>query len=534
MDFYRPPTTQGTIDALGAIYRALRAWKFYPKGHPNRRKSIMHAHSAMLELLDGHNLSLSCGRNNFSFPDGETLNDNTGLSNSLSYELFARRVQKITFLKDLYQEDLLALLRIVALSPETIHRSGGLDKIMVEHGSRSIWANEFDLSIIRDKRSEVESRGVKPQGFDEVDATGEDAFAFEPPPIKSDDIPPEHLLTALLGRLTTVQDDDTYIILVRQAITCCDSLKSAGEYLALFPLLELLANHYEDAARTQKMRDFCRFAIEQISVGNEFIRFVLGRMEQPDGLSKDALQSVIVTGGTTAVVLAVEQLGLTSSIAARKILSNILSDLGDEAVPPLLDMLGDRRWFIVRNIAAVLGAIASPDAVPGLSMCLKHEDNRVCKEAVRSLAKIGGREAESALIRVLQEENLALYPQVIASLGGMKSRKSLFELVKIVNARDMFLTTRALKTDALSAIAMIGDRQVTPTLLKLITSSHLLASGRWKQLKTAIAHCLGKLGDPQALPTLKHLSSAPDELGAACSEAVNIIEKTGGRNNGSP
>jgi HEAT repeat protein len=526
MDFYRPPTSQGAIDALGTVYRALRAWKFYPKGHPNRRSSLKQAHSAMLAMMDGHNLSLSCGRTCLSFPDGEILKDNTSLTKSLSYELFVRRVQKITFLKDLLQEDLLALLRIIARSPDTIHKSGGVEKIMAEQGIRSIWVNEFDLSVIRGKRNEIESKGITPQSVDEADGGG-DTLLEEQPQFKPDDIPPEQLLPILLGRLSTVMDDEIYTMLVRQAISCCDAIKSRKEPLALFPLLELLTEHSNDETRTEEIREFAQFAIEQISTGNEFIMFVLDRMDYADGLSKAALQTVIGTGGSTAVVLAVEQMGRTNNLAVRKSLSNLLARLGDEAVPPLLNMLGDKRWFIIRNIAAILGAIASEEAVPGLAACLQHSDIRVCKEAVRSLAKIGGREAESALIRVLQQGNLSLYPQTIASLGGLKSKKALVELMKIVCARDMFLKSLAFKIDALTAIAMIGDKQVTPALLTQLTSSHLLAAGRGKQLKIAIVECLGRLGDPQALPLITKLSATADELGCACSEAVEMINKNG-------
>ncbi len=255
-------------------------------------------------------------------------------------------------------------------------------------------------------------------------------------------------------------------------------------------------------------------------------------MEASDSLSKNALQAVIGCSGAAAIVLAVEQLGLTDNLAVRKSISNLLAGLGEEAVPPLLVMLGDRRWFIVRNVAAVLGTIASPEAVYGLTKCLQHADIRVCKEAVRSLANIGGREAEAALIGVLQQDKPALYPQVIASLGGMKSRKSLVELMKIVLAKDMFLKSLTLKTDALSAVAMIGDRQVTAILTEILVARHFIAAGRWKQLRAAVALCLGKLGDPRALPALKSLSSTSGILGSACCEAVDMIEKSGGYANG--
>ena len=88
MEFYRPPTLQGVLDALGSVQRALRAWKFYPPGHPSRKTRIRQAHAAMRQMLDGNDLSLISGRKTFSFPDGEVIKDLTNISATLSYELF--------------------------------------------------------------------------------------------------------------------------------------------------------------------------------------------------------------------------------------------------------------------------------------------------------------------------------------------------------------------------------------------------------------------------------------------------------------
>ncbi|MDO9309893.1 MAG: HEAT repeat domain-containing protein [Deltaproteobacteria bacterium] len=532
MDFYRPPTLQGAVDAVGSIYRALRAWKFYPKGHPTRRSSISHAHSAMLAMLDGNDLQLACGRTGFSFPDGERVSDATRLTVSLSYELFVRRVHKITFLHDLHQEDLLDFIKILTLPLETIQQLGGVDKIMAEHGIRSIWVNEFDLSAIHGRRADVESRGVIPPGLDESEGEGDTAFMLEQPQAPAEDLPPEQQLQALLARLVTTSDEDIYTLLVRRAITCAETLKSRRELLAIFPLIELLTSHAEDQSRSPSMRDFDSFAIEQLVTGDLILHFIFDRIEQPGALTKNALQAVLKSGGASAIVLAVEQMGITNNLATRKMLSNMLSGLGEEAVPTLLEMLNDKRWQIVRNICAILGVIASSDAVPGLMSCLRHTEIRVCKEAIRGLAGIGGREAESAIIGILRGNDSDLYPQAIASLGGMKSRKSLTDLMRILTSKDTFLKSLPMKLDVLAAIAMIDDRQVTPRLVELLTERHLLAAGRWKQLKSAVAQCLGKLGDARALPALKEYASNPGELGAVCAEAAGLIEKSGSKPDG--
>jgi HEAT repeat protein len=534
MDFYRPPTLQGTLDALGSVNRALRAWKFYPQRHPTRKSCIKLAHDAMLQLLDGNNLSLNCGRTDFSFPDGESLKDSTRMSSGLSYELFIRRVQKITFLADLRQEDLLDLLRLLTIPPDAIHKSGGMDKLMSEHGIRTIWANEFDLSIIRAKRLDVESSGKNPLGLDDLEDNPESLNneEFDESVEFLNGVSPADQMQRLLDKLSVAVDEDLYLLLVRQAIACSDDLKARNELAILIPLIEMLAEHAQDSAKGDNLRERAHFGLEQLIMGDQFLVYLLERLGPRDGLSHHAGLAVLSAAGQAAITKTVEKMGATENLAIRKALSALLVGLGESAIPPILRMMGDHRWYIVRNLAAVLGEIGSIEAIFELQKCLQHSDIRVCKEAVRSLAKIGGRDAETAIIQVLQGNDPSLFPQAITSLGGMKSRKALVELMTIVCRRDMLLKSLPLKLAALNAITMIGDRQVVPVLILLMTRRHIMAPSRWKQFKVAIAACLARLGDARALPVLRKKASDSGELGRACAEAVEIIERVGGEPHG--
>src|SRR5450631_281824 len=207
MDFYRPDSHQGVLEALDSVYRAFRAWKFYPKGHPTRKSSIRQAHASLLAMLDSDNLSLVCGSSGFSLPDHETLKDSTLLSSSLSYELFIRRIRKITFLSDLHLDDLLDLIRIMILPPDDILLSGGVDNLLAEHGVRTIWVNEFDLSAIRIRRQAVEAGGVVPQHLELLEHGAENGPSERGDPAfaEADNPGTEKELRALLARLAATR-----------------------------------------------------------------------------------------------------------------------------------------------------------------------------------------------------------------------------------------------------------------------------------------------------------------------------------------
>ena len=68
MEFYRPPTLQGVLDALGSVHRALRGVEVLSSRTSFPKKTrIRQAHAAMLLMLDGNDLTLNVGRQNFSF-----------------------------------------------------------------------------------------------------------------------------------------------------------------------------------------------------------------------------------------------------------------------------------------------------------------------------------------------------------------------------------------------------------------------------------------------------------------------------------
>jgi HEAT repeat protein len=338
---------------------------------------------------------------------------------------------------------------------------------------------------------------------------------------------PEQQLKLLLERLATCGNNDTYLILARQAAACANVILSGQEPYRLLPLLELLAAHENEGARSITMREHARFALEQIITGGYALQFVLEQTGRDSGISKRALRAVLRVGGAAAIAAAIEMMGSTGSFKVRKTLSTTLGNLGEAAVPVLISLMNDSRWFITRNICAILGSIASREALTALTNCLHHPDLRVRKEAIRSLARLGGPDAEAAIVSILRGSDTALYAQTIASLGGIKSKSSVGELMQIVFSRDLFLKSLPIKIDALAAIASIGDRQVTPQLVTLFEERYLLAAARGKRLKAAIAHCLGRLGDPRSVPHLKRLAANDGEVGSACSEAIAQIKRTG-------
>lgn len=92
------------------------------------------------------------------------------------------------------------------------------------------------------------------------------------------------------------------------------------------------------------------------------------------------------------------------SAARRRELLRLIPRLGKEAVPAILERMGEGKWYFLRNLCLILGEIGDRRAVGALLAAGEHPDHRVKREAIQALGKTGAPEAIASLGRILAEE----------------------------------------------------------------------------------------------------------------------------------
>lgn len=503
--------------ALAEVYKAMKTLGFYPNGHPLCAESLRQAHHAMALLLSAAALPLVITRTGFSPQDGGAVVAPNPMTLALARELFIRRVKRVTLLEDLSLEDLCRFLLLLTIDPQKIAADGGMEKLMVNGGIKTIWANEIDLSVIWEKRQALEAAdsGLASSPGEEG---GGGAMASAAPGN-------EALLSAneLVDLMNKERDDDRYLQLARMLAAKAEEIKEGGDFLSLFPVVKGLSTQCADEGRSPVQREYAMSTLERVA-GGKMTEFLLRQLESKAGDEYEQIYRIFQQLGEKAARVIIQRLCIAEGRFARKALSTALVKIGDPAVPPLLAMLQDERWYVVRNLVAILGEIGCRQCLDELKPALCHGDPRVRKEAVRTIAKIGGREAESAIVGLLADGDPAIIKQAIHSLGVMKSQAAVQPLLEMVAKRDIFLKSLHLKVEALQAIGRIGDKRATPYLLRLLDKSPWFARSKWEELKISVAEALGKLNDEKALPALK-IRGAHGRLGSACVDAADNIEK---------
>lgn len=107
---------------------------------------------------------------------------------------------------------------------------------------------------------------------------------------------------------------------------------------------------------------------------------------------------------TTPIIL--DRLLSETERSRRRILMKMITSLGAESVPILVDKLTHSKWYLVRNLCTALGDMGDPRAISGLLKTIVHQDWRVRRETVVALGKLRSKEIVSVLGSMLTEERL--------------------------------------------------------------------------------------------------------------------------------
>jgi len=177
-------------------------------------------------------------------------------------------------------------------------------------------------------------------------------------------------------------------------------------------------------------------------------------------------------------------------------------------VRTLIHMLGDSRWYVVRNAAELLGELKVVEAEVELMRLLEHGDDRIRAAAANALARIGsarrGRVPRATPVASANGHGHA-------PANGQRSVNS------IIKALERESDSRVQVT-LVAALGQLGTAQAVDKLVEIArTERGLLARQRPTPLRVAAVHAIGQVKSPNAQQALQALlrDKSPAIRGAA-------------------
>lgn len=194
--------------------------------------------------------------------------------------------------------------------------------------------------------------------------------------------------------------------------------------------------------------------------------------------------------------------------------------LGTEAI---VQRLGHRQWYVVRNAADLCGELALSDAVPELAQHAHHADERVRKSVAAALSKIGAPAATESLSRLLHDPSHTVRLQSVAHLEGRRGRGLVGPIAELLRKE----THPDVQREALHALGRIGTPDAIRELREAASPGPRLVGRKPLAFRLAAVRGLGLAG-PVASDALAALQrdDAP-EVRDAVSAALTGFRPAG-------
>lgn len=246
-------------------------------------------------------------------------------------------------------------------------------------------------------------------------------------------------------------------------------------------------------------------AAKSTARGDEAYKKALSRLKSPNPVERAAAADEMGRRGyrlrrEIAEVLRPLLLNDPDS-AVRAAAGRALGRLGvREAVPELIKALEDRVAEVRVVAAAALWRLPDPSAVPVLLAHAKDSDPAVREWCALALGVAADPRAVPELIRLLDDAERAVRLAAVRSLGRVNRPDGLAPLVGYLESgkRD-----DEEKDEVVNSIASIEGSERVKALVDLL-------SGADSKQKLRVIAALAKVGDAQALPTLRKLGQRDD------------------------
>jgi HEAT repeat protein len=234
----------------------------------------------------------------------------------------------------------------------------------------------------------------------------------------------------------------------------------------------------------------------------------------PTSSDSAALLQLLARGGDVAVACLLNHLLVAEDARARRSYFDGIVTM-DVGAALLFDALGDERWYVVRNVAALLGEMNVEEADRALLPLLTHGDERIRIAVARALVRLRTPSALSALHRMVHDPHPELRRLAAAAYGLSGSipghpRPAAGPLSTALDQE----TDDDVALEMLAALGRLGSSHAVQRLLRIVLPSANRAdadsSPRESWLRIAALEALVRARGRAMLPAIESLLGDPD------------------------
>ncbi|MDH7500240.1 MAG: HEAT repeat domain-containing protein [candidate division NC10 bacterium] len=243
----------------------------------------------------------------------------------------------------------------------------------------------------------------------------------------------------------------------------------------------------------ESRRNSVREAVERLGSPEKLMSLhpVLNQAEEEALL---AFSSYAYLLGPPAITPLCEILGELKQMKARRILCNTIAQVAKGHIDRLGPAIKHPRWYVVRNVAYILGLMKDPQGVKYLKELVRHQEPRVKKEAIRSLGAIADPASREYLLSCLSSPDSLVQTSAARVLATIGEKRALPLLLGILEQRAFRNREKEERKAIFEAIGQLGSDELLPLLEKMLFRKSIFQRGAIEEMREGAGLALAVMG----------------------------------------
>jgi len=288
------------------------------------------------------------------------------------------------------------------------------------------------------------------------------------------------------------------------AVTLAEDLKALGDEHAMAPPVR---SQIDAAVGRLTTPDSVRAILEALN----------RRGERSAGLARRLMDAL---GGAAARGFLVALAEEPDKSRRRRIL-DLLVSFGPVIAGPTRELLGDSRWYVVRNMVVILQRVGDRGALAAVRRCGAHTDLRVRLEAIKYLLSYDPDVPRDLLERAIRDPDPKMAEAAVTLAGNYGIKEAVEPLLGIVTDWDVLGRRRSIRIKALKALGELADPGALPKLEHFFRN-WLVAVVSLEERRAAFRSLQTYPADARATLVERGLRSRDAEIRRICLDLMRV------------
>ncbi|GAW68064.1 HEAT-like protein repeat-containing protein [Geoanaerobacter pelophilus] len=185
-------------------------------------------------------------------------------------------------------------------------------------------------------------------------------------------------------------------------------------------------------------------------------------LDGSDAVTHQDLKELLLIFGLPSLGAICELLGRVEKLKVRKVIIEVLVELGRKDPGVFTPFLDDPRWYLVRNVVLVLSLVGTPVALEMIIRLISHKEARIRREVLGYLERSGDLKAKTYIVKYLRDDSSALRIKALQILAREKLPFALKPVLALTTADEFATRSLAEKKAVYEALGELGGDEILP------------------------------------------------------------------------